>query len=274
MTQTKIMGILNTTPDSFYSASRRGGSEENLAEACAYGKYLETSGADIIDIGGESTRPGSQPVSSEEELRRVIPVIKELKKTVKTPLSIDTMKPKVAAAAVEAGASLINDVSGFTSPEMREVAASFGVDVCAMYGVIFPIPQNEVTQTILRWFETTVKALIQSGVKEERIILDPGIGFCGGNTVPANLEILNNLPKLLAFGFPLLLGISRKSFMGRILNLPPSDLLPATLVMNTLAIEAGVHYIRVHDVKEHKEAAVLVHELCQARGRPEIKGSK
>jgi dihydropteroate synthase len=233
--------------------------------ACAYGKFLEASGADFIDIGGESTRPGANPISLEDELQRVIPVIKKLKNVLKIPLSIDTMKPEVAAAAIEAGVTFINDVSGFISPDMRALAASFDVHVCAVHRApLLPknhaMPQERVVQSILRWFEEIVTELIQSGVKEKFIILDPGIGF-GGKTVADNLEILQNLSQLKAFGFPLLLGISRKSFMGRILDLPPSELLPATLAMNSLAIEAGVDYIRVHDVKEHKEAAILIHKL-------------
>ncbi|MBA3236972.1 MAG: dihydropteroate synthase [Parachlamydiaceae bacterium] len=270
MIQTKIMGIINATPDSFFPESRRGRSEDTLMAACSYGKFLEKSGADLVDIGGESTRPGASSVPLAEELQRVIPLIKELKNHLKIPLSIDTMKPEVAAAAVEAGVTFINDVSGFISPEMRALAASFSVQVCAVHGSSLltveknAVPKEGIVQSILRWFEEVVTALIQSGVKEKFIILDPGIGF-GGKTVADNFEILRNLPQLKAFGFPILLGISRKSFMGRFLDLPPSELLPATLALNSLAIEAGVDYIRVHDVKEHKEAAVLLHELFSTR---------
>ena len=265
MTQTKIMGILNATPDSYFSKSRC----ENVELALVYAKQLEAQGADLLDIGGESTRPGSTPVSIEEELNRVIPLIKTLKQYIRIPLSIDTSKPEVALAALEEGASLLNDVSGFSSPNMREIAASHHVDVCAMHAIpwqkhhIDPnvktyYPDGVIT-TLLRWFETTVKQLISSGISEKHIILDPGIGF--GKTVADNLEILYHLPQLKNFGFPLLLGISRKSFMGKILNLPTSELLPATLTINALAIQAGIDYIRVHDVKEHKEAILLLQKL-------------
>lgn len=190
MIQTKIMGILNATPDSLYSGSKRGEAENTLAANCSYGKYLETSGADLIDIGGESTRPGARSIPLEEELERVIPLIKELKNSLKIPLSIDTMKPEVAVAAIEAGVSFINDVSGFASPNMREVAANFGVHVCAVHKPsILENPRNlqgEVVESILRWFEETVRALTQSGVKEKCIILDPGIGSWGGKTVADN----------------------------------------------------------------------------------------
>lgn len=255
MTHTKIMGILNATPDSYFATSRR----QNIEAALDYAKKLEAQGADLLDIGGESTRPGHTPVPAEEELNRVIPLIKSLKQHLQIPLSIDTSKPEVALAALEAGANLLNDVSGFSSPKMREIAASYNVDVCAMHALPIPEYPNGVIPALLRWFELTVEQLIKSGVSENKIILDPGIGF--GKTVDDNLEILYHLPQLKNFGFPLLLGISRKSFMGKILNLPTAELLPATLAINTLAIEAGIDYIRVHDVKEHKEAILLLNYL-------------
>ncbi len=266
MVRTKIMGILNTTPDSFYFKSRC----EGIENALLYAKDLEAKGADILDIGGESTRPGSTAVTMEEELNRTIPLLKELKQHLKIPLSIDTTKPKVALAALEEGVSLLNDVSGFSSPKMREIAASYEIDVCAMHSIPWPKDQNVntfyeegVITALLRWFEITVTQLIQSGVPEKRIILDPGIGF--GKTVADNLEILYSLRKLKDFGFPLLLGISRKSFMGKILNLPPAELLPATLTMNALAIQAEIDYIRVHDVKEHREAVIVLNQLLTDR---------
>lgn len=264
--QTKIMGILNITPDSFYSESRF----ENVERAVLHAKALEANGADLIDVGGESTRPGSKCISVKDELNRVIPLLKELKKQVKIPLSIDTSKAEVALAAIEEGASLLNDVSGFFSPQLREVAASYKVDICAMHSIPWPTDLNAQTYyeegvitALLRWFETTVTELIRSGIQKERIILDPGIGF--GKTVADNLEILYHLPQLKNFGFPLLLGVSRKSFMSKILNLSPTELLPATLALNTFAVQAGIDYMRVHDVKEHKEACVILHKLMSAR---------
>ncbi len=266
MVQTKIMGILNVTPDSYFSKSRC----ENVEIAIAYAKQLEAQGADLIDIGGESTRPGSSPVSAEEEINRVIPLIKSLKSHIQIPLSIDTTKTEVALAALEEGVSLLNDVSGFSCPKMREIAASFDVDVCAMHAIPWSKDLNAKTYyeegvitAILRWFETTVSQLIRSGVSEKHIILDPGIGF--GKTVADNLEILYHLPQLKNFGYPLLLGISRKLFMSKILKLPTADLLPATLTINALAIQAEIDYIRVHDVKEHKEAVLLLQHLFEGR---------
>ncbi|MBA3602534.1 MAG: dihydropteroate synthase [Parachlamydiaceae bacterium] len=262
MAQTKIIGILNATPDSYFANSRC----ENVEKAVAYAIELETQGADIIDIGGESTRPGSTPVTVEEELTRIIPLIKALKHHISIPLSIDTTKPEVALAALEEGVTLLNDVSGFSSSKMREIAAGYEVDVCAMHAIPWSTDHNAKTYypdgvitTLLRWFETTVKQLLSSGISEKHIILDPGIGF--GKTVADNLEIIYHLPQLKNFGFPLLLGISRKSFLSKILKLPTAELLPATLTINALAIQAGIDYIRVHDVKEHKEAILLLQKL-------------
>lgn len=246
----EIVGILNVTPDSFFLTSR----QSSYDEAVARGVCLAEEGADWIDIGGESTRPGAMKVSAEEEIKRVIPVIEELKKHTSLPISIDTMKVEVAKLALESGASMINDISGFRCPRMRELAASKDVKLCAMHMLGLPDNmqnnpkyKNGIIDELLFWFEETVNQLIASGVKKEQIILDPGIGF--GKTIADNFEILQNLPKLKAVGFPLLLGISRKSFMGK----NPSELLPATLVLNAFAMPS-VDYIRVHDVKEHRQA--------------------
>lgn len=266
MLSTKIMGILNATPDSFYPESRYCSFDEDYTLAITCAKDLESQGANYIDIGGESTRPGAIPVPEDEELRRVVPLIKALKPEVNVPISIDTMKPKVARAAIEAGAELINDVSGFSSPEMREIAASHNIPICAVH--MRPQPgcfkgrtfyEEGVINAITKWFDKTLDLLINSGVSEKNIIIDPGIGF--GKTVADNFEILQNLNKLIALRFPLLIGISRKSFMGKTLDLPPSKLLPATIALNTLAIQAGVDYIRVHDVKEHKESILVLNQL-------------
>lgn len=259
MTKTKLMGILNVTPDSFFDESRF------LAHDAAVSRGIQMAeeSADILDIGGESTRPGSLPISVDEERQRVIPVIETLYKKIKIPISIDTTKPQIAAEAVEAGASLINDVSGFSSMEMREVAASANVDICVMHMLDKPTTMQDspyyeqgVTAHILEWFEKRVNLLIKAGVKKERIILDPGIGF--GKTVAHNVEIIHNLKKFKTLGFPLLLGVSRKSFMTKILNRPASELLSATIVVNTIAIQSLVDIIRVHDVEEHRKVIDLL----------------
>lgn len=259
--KTQLMGILNATPDSYFDKSRFFEPENAIAR----GLQIISEGADILDIGGESTRPrniymnqDAGPVSIEEELRRVIPVISGLKSLISIPISIDTMKPAVAAKAIEAGATWINDVSGFRHPEMRAIAASSDVKICVMHMQgdpytmqLDPHYEGSIVENIKHWFLDTLKKLIQSGVKEKNIVLDPGIGF--GKTVAHNLEIIQNLHEFKNLGFPILLGTSRKIFMGKILNKPTDELLPATLAINTIAILSHVNYIRVHDIQAHRD---------------------
>lgn len=264
MQKIEIMGILNATPDSFYD----GGLYASTESAVAYGKKLFQEGADIIDIGGESTRPrtvyhSTPPVDEEEEKLRVIPIIQQLKREVSVPLSIDTMKPSVAAAALAAGASIINDVSGFCHPAMQEIAASSGARLCVTH--MLGNPQNMqvepqypggIISTLLRFFEQRIEELFSKGVREEQIIVDPGIGF--GKTIQHNFEIINNIQQFKSLGFPVLLGVSRKSFLQKFLNKTASELLSATLIVNTIGILSGVDIIRVHDVSEHRQATALV----------------
>lgn len=257
--KTKLVGILNVTPDSFYEKSQ--GLQEEAALELALG--LQEEGADWIDVGGESTRPGALPVSEEEEIKRLYPILKELKSHIKIPFSIDTMKPKVAEMAIEMGASMINDVTGLENPKMREIASKAGLLVCVMHMQanpkimqMNPTYEKGVTKALIHWFEERIELLLSSGVKQEQIILDPGIGF--GKTVADNLEIIQNLPELKKLGFPLYIGLSRKSFMGKILNKMTEDLLVATLTMDAAAILFGADYIRVHDVKPHREQIDLL----------------
>jgi len=253
MSKTKLMGIVNITPDSFYKPSRTYALDASIARAL----QLASEGADILDIGGESTRPGASPVSEEEEIKRVIPFLKNIKGKISIPISIDTKKPAVARAAMQAGASLINDVSGFSQPKMISVAAEADAEIYVMHMQGTPEtmqlnPQYEggVVPFLLRWFEDKVNMLIHSGIRPENIILDPGIGF--GKTVADNLEIIHNLSEFKRLGFRVLLGLSRKSFLSKILSKPAEELLSATLAANTLAIMSNVDFIRVHDVKEHR----------------------
>ena len=261
------MGILNVTPDSFFD----GGCYAEVERAVLRAEQMVAAGADIIDIGGESTRPGAPAVSEEEELRRVIPVIQALRQRgVVVPISIDTRKARVASQALAAGATLINDVSGFRDPEMQDVAAASLAELCIMHMQGDPqsmqsAPHYEkgVVYAIMQWLEGQVKMLVEKGVRPSRIILDPGIGF--GKTVAHNIEILQNLRTLKSLGFPVLLGASRKSFTAKILNEVAGNVaknnivkslsgpLSATLTVNTLALMAGVDIIRVHDIEEHRE---------------------
>lgn len=258
---TKLMGILNVTPDSFYDKGRFA----NLEAAISRGREMHSQGADIIDVGGESTRPGAAPVSEEQELKRVIPVITALA-GLKTQISIDTRHPKVAQEAVRAGATLINDVTGFTNSEMQKIAKASGVEICVMHMQGNPqtmqhkpaYPEGVMTH-LMNWFHEHIEKLLDIGIKKKQIILDPGIGF--GKTVDDNLEIIQNLPVLKSLGFPLLFGISRKSFMSAILDKPSAELLPATLAINALLISSKVDIVRVHDVSEHRQVIDVLKKL-------------
>lgn len=250
---TQLMGILNVTSDSFYDGGRFFAEEHAIVRGLA----MVAEGADILDIGGESTRPGATPVALAEELSRVVPVIKGLSSQTTVPLSIDTMKPEVAAAALEAGATLINDVSGFRHPHMRELAAHSKVDICVMHMQGEPrTMQNQpfyeegIIPHLLKWFENRVQELRASGVQDSQIILDPGIGF--GKTVADNLKIIDNLSLLKSMGFRILLGASRKSFLSKIVNKSSANVLYETIAVNVLGVQQGVDIIRVHDVKEHR----------------------
>ena len=260
MPKTQLMGILNATPDSFYDQSRF----FDLEAAIQRGVQISHEGADLIDIGGESTRPGATPVSLEEELRRVIPLIKELKSRVHIPLSIDTLKPQVALQALQAGADWINDVSGFRDCMMREIAGSSGARLCVMHmqGTpetmqLNPQYSTSIIDHIKTWFSNTLEKL-----KEEKIVLDPGIGF--GKTVAHNLEIIHNLPELKRLGFPILIGVSRKSFMSKILNKPANELLAATLAINSIAVLSQVDFIRVHDIQAHRDVIDIIEAYKKA----------
>ncbi|MBS4169214.1 dihydropteroate synthase [Parachlamydia sp. AcF125] len=253
MSKAKLMGILNVTPDSFYD----GGRYNDPETAVTRGLQMIKEGADILDIGGESTRPGSFAVPEAEELARVIPVIKKLCTQTTCVVSVDTMKPGVAAAAIEAGASLINDVGGFSLPSMQEIAAAYDVDICVMHMQGEPrTMQNNpsypegVVAHLMHWFENRVNTLKKKGIKENRIILDPGIGF--GKTVDDNLQIIQNLSLFKSMGFRVLLGASRKSFLSKIVNKTSADVLPETLAVHVIGLQQGVDIIRVHDVREHR----------------------
>lgn len=262
MSKTKLMGILNITPDSFYD----GNQYMDLDVALNRAVEIYRQGADILDVGGESTRPGSNPVDEEEEKRRVVPIIREIKRSIPIPISIDTKKPSVALAAIEAGASLLNDVNGFRDSAMREIAVHHDIAICVMHMLETPkTMQNApfypegILNHLKRFFDDRVNMLLKAGVKENKIILDPGIGF--GKTVADNLEIVQNVQELKDLGYPLLVGVSRKSFMSKLLNKSSSELLAATLAINTLLVASGVDVIRVHDVQEHCDVIRLLHGM-------------
>jgi dihydropteroate synthase len=253
--RTLLMGIINVTPDSFYD----GGKRLDPGKAVADGMDLVEAGADVIDIGGESTRPGARAVSFEEELQRVLPVIRGLRRSVKVPLSIDTYKAQVARAALMEGADIINDISALRfDPQMAVLVAAEKVPIVLMHMQGTPqIMQAEpcysdVLREVQDFLTTRVHFAIEAGVERENIVVDPGIGF--GKTLDHNLALLRGLPALASMGQPLLVGVSRKTFIGKILGVEPEERLEGSLAAAIAAVFGGAHIIRVHDVKETHKA--------------------
>jgi dihydropteroate synthase len=248
--RTYVMGILNVTPDSFSD----GGEFNTLETAIGQAQHMLAAGVDLIDIGGQSTRPGAIEVSLETECDRVVPVIQKLREFTSIPISVDTDRAEVAEAAIAAGADLVNDVSGgMRDPQMLPVIARLGVPIVLMH--MRGTPQTMQTLTdyadligeLCQWLQQRVQAAIAAGISADRIILDPGIGFA--KTCEQNLEILHQLPRLRSLGYPLLVGVSRKSFIGRILDRhDPKDRIWGTAAACTAAISGGADILRVHDV--------------------------
>ena len=260
-----IMGVVNVTPDSFSD----GGAFEDPAAAIAHGRRLAAEGAAILDIGGESTRPGAEPVPAGEEQRRVVPVIEALA-ALRLPvqISIDTMKLAVAEAAVDAGATYVNDVTAFRhDPELAGLVAARGLDCCLMHMLGEPRTMQrdpryaDVVSDVKAFLEERMKAAVAAGVAEERIQLDPGIGF--GKTVEHNLELIRRLDELAALGRPILVGISRKSSLGKIMGDPEATTgtTAASVGAAVTAYERGATILRVHDVREHVEALRAAHAV-------------
>ena len=253
------MGVLNVTPDSFSD----GGRHFDAGEAVEHALQCVEDGAGIIDIGGESTRPGSDAVPLDEELRRTIPVIKALSAKIRVPISIDTCKAEVARRAIDAGASMVNDISGLRfDPGMAEVVAVSGVPVIVMHikGTPRDMQSNPVYEAlipeIMDYLRTSIRIAADAGVDENRIIIDPGIGF--GKTFNHNLQILKNLEEFEAFQKPIAVGVSRKAFIGKILGgAPPEDRMQGTAAAVAIAIFNGAQIVRVHDVKEMAKVAMV-----------------
>lgn len=254
--RTYIMGILNVTPDSFSD----GGLYFEVERAVRRAREMVAAGADIIDIGGESTRPGAEPLPLEEELRRVIPVVDRLVREVRVPLSVDTYKAEVARQALEHGATMINDISGLRAdPDMVKVVAQFGCPVVVMH--IKGTPKNmqdnptyeDVIAEVKEYLRQGVDLAAAAGLDREKVIVDPGIGF--GKTLEHNLKILQCLDEFKTLGQPLLVGTSRKSFIGKLLGLPVNERLWGTAATVALSIVKGADIVRVHDVREMKQVA-------------------
>ncbi|PGT90929.1 MULTISPECIES: dihydropteroate synthase [Bacillaceae] len=250
--KTLIMGILNITPDSFSD----GGKFSSIDLAIDRAEEMLKQGADIIDIGGESTRPGASTVTQEEELDRVIPVIKNLSHVIKAPISIDTYKAEVAKQAIEAGASIINDVWGAKAdPNMAKVAAEYDVPIILMHNRTNKDYEQLIPDMIVDLMESVTIAK-EAGVKDEKIILDPGIGFA--KTMDDNLEVMRNLDAFVQLGYPVLLGTSRKTFIGHILDVPPTERMEGTGATVCLGIQKGCQIIRIHDVLEMSRMAKMM----------------
>jgi dihydropteroate synthase len=254
-----IMGVVNVTPDSFSD----GGAFDDHIAAIAHARRLAGEGADIIDIGGESTRPGADPVPVQDELERTIPVVEGVKDLgLPVQISIDTMKSAVAQRAIEAGASYVNDVTAFRhDPELAGLVADRGVDCCLMHMLGEPRTMQEdpryddVVDDVKAFLHERLTAATNAGVKEERIQLDPGIGF--GKTLEHNLELLRRLDELTALGRPLVIGTSRKSFLGRLTGRDVTERVHATVATTVIAFERGARVFRVHDVAATRDALAV-----------------
>lgn len=255
--KTFVMGILNVTPDSFSD----GGKFNHIENAVKHAKEMIEAGADIIDIGGESTRPKHIPVDEDEEIRRVVPVIEVLSKEIEVPISIDTYKGRVAELAIKAGADLINDVWGFKKdPYMSEVAAKYQVPCCIMHNRENK-EYGDFIRDVLKDLKESIDIALQAGVKSENIIIDPGIGFA--KSYDQNLMLMNNLEKLKELNYPILLGTSRKSVIGNTLNLPVEERVEGTVATSVIGIMKGCDFVRVHDVLENKRACVMTDAIVR-----------
>lgn len=264
--RTIVMGVLNVTPDSFYD----GGRYIDADTAQKRAEQMIAEGADIIDVGGESAQPGADPVPAEEEMRRVIPVISRLARSVDVPISIDTYKAQVAKAALEAGARIVNDITGLhRDPDMAKVAADYDASVVVMHSKGDPKTMqlapsyDDLIGEILRYLEEGCERAIRAGVRPDRIWIDPGIGF--GKTVEHNLEILRSLREFRSLGFPVLVGTSNKSVIGRVLGVPVDDRVEGTAATVAAAIAYGADAVRVHDVRIMRRVSTMTDAIVQAR---------
>ena len=257
--RTFIMGVLNLTPDSFSGD----GLGSDIAAALGLATRLVAEGADILDVGGESTRPESSPVSADEELSRVIPVIEKLAGKIEVPISIDTYKPEVARRALEAGARMINDVWGLRqSPYLARLAAEWGVPLVIVANQR-ETTYREIIPEVIASLRRGIDLARDAGVAWENIIIDPGIGF--GKTLKGNLELIRRLGELKVLGRPILLGTSRKSMIGLVLNLPPEQRLEGTAATIALGIAEGADMVRVHDVLQMGRVAHMTDAIIRGR---------
>ena len=257
-----VMGVLNVTPDSFHDGGRFASTEAALERAL----QMEADGADILDVGGESTRPGAEPLPPEEEMNRILPVIEAIRKRSSIPLSVDTTKSEVAREALTAGAVMVNDISALRFDErMGETIEEKNAFVALMHMKGTPASMQQdptyenVVEEVWRFLGDRINAATGAGIAADRILIDPGIGF--GKRLHHNLALLRGLRRLVDLGVPLVVGASRKSFLGKILDLPSDERLEGTIAVNAIAIANGANVIRVHDVKEGRRTADVAFRL-------------
>ena len=264
--ETGIMGIINVTPDSFSD----GGKYANVEAAVMRAKQMVADGADIIDIGGESSRPGAEPITANEECRRVIPVVQALAEQFQIPISVDTYKAKVAREALSAGACVINDITALHGdPNMCQIVADAqaGVILMHMQGVPATMQKTPTYQNVVAevhaWLTEVASQAVDRGIDSSRIMIDPGIGF--GKTFDHNLEILRHLMQFRGIGYPMLVGVSRKKFIGRILDLPVHQREEGTAATVAWSIINGANMVRVHDVAKMKQVAQVIDTICRTK---------
>lgn len=272
------MGILNVTPDSFSGDGVLRASSNVIAQAVMQAEQFVADGVDIIDMGAESTRPGSQPITAAEELDRLLPVLQMVRQAVTVPISVDTYRAAVAEAALEAGADWVNDVWGLRmDPDLGRVVAQAGCPVVLMHnrskpknveqearlgGRYVSMVYDDLFDDIRRELQESIELALRQGVADEQIIIDPGIGF--GKTVAQNLELLNDLDAFLDLGYPILVGPSRKSFIGYTLDLPPEERMEGTAAAVAIAIDRGADLVRVHDVRAMVRVARMVDQIVRS----------
>lgn len=263
------MGVINTTPDSFSDGgSLYTGKQLDLVRVLSRARDMESEGASILDVGGESTRPGAVPVQLQQELDRVVPCVEAIRAQSDVKISVDTSSPQVMRAAAAAGATMINDVRALTREGALQVAAELSLPVCLMHmqgqpGDMQAGPRYaDVVEEVADFLTRRVELCLQAGIAAEHIYLDPGFGF--GKTVSHNLQLLQALPRLAGLGYPLLVGLSRKSMIGKLLGREPGERLPASLALAVLAVERGAEVIRTHDVAATVDAVAMVTALDTA----------
>ena len=257
---TYVMGILNVTPDSFSD----GGRYDSVNEALKRARQMILEGVDLIDIGGESTRPGYEPISDEEEIERIVPVIEAIKRHMDIPVSVDTYKSSVAKAAIEAGADMVNDIWGLKhDPEMAKVIAETGVACCLMHNRKTTDYKDFMTDC-LEDLKESIAIAKAAGIEDDKMIIDPGVGFA--KTYEQNLQVLKHLEQFKALGYPVLLGASRKSVIGLTLDLPTDERLEGTLATTVMAVMAGASFVRVHDIEANSRAIAMTEAIMNIQG--------